>query len=33
LFDIELRLKAPSEAGDPVERLNAVVEFELFVCD
>ena len=29
-FDVEERLAALSAAGDPLERLGAVVDFELF---
>ncbi len=33
LFDAEERLKQLSAAGDPLERLSAVVDFELFRGD
>src|SRR5260221_12145993 len=32
-FDIEERLKELSAKGDELERLNTVVDFELFRCD
>src|SRR5579872_5796925 len=32
-FDAEERLRALSAAGDPLERLKAVVDFELFRLD
>ena len=30
LFDLENRYAGLSEAGDPLERLNAVIEWEIF---
>ena len=33
LFDVDARLRALSAAGDPLERLRAVVDFELFRSD
>ena len=32
-FDADERLKALSAAGDPLERLRAVVDFEVFRAD
>jgi hypothetical protein len=33
VFDVDERLKQPSAKGDSLERLNVVVDFELFRAD